>query len=86
VLNTLPHWSSRKLPTPVLPGSGAKGLSQPRVVWLRMVNPAFDTEHPCFARSHYNIDADARASRGIGRLHARCVSFFDESPGPCNPT
>ncbi|VVE20510.1 hypothetical protein PSP20601_03122 [Pandoraea sputorum] len=73
---TLPQWRSRKLPTPVLPGSGAKGLSQPRD-FFDVTTPI--TEHPCFARSHYNIDADARASWLPGRLHARRVSFFEIS-------
>jgi len=59
VIITLPHSRSRKLPTPVLSGSGAKGLSQPRA--LRSITQ-LRTKHPCFARSHYNINADGRAT------------------------
>ncbi|CAG9215216.1 hypothetical protein PSP6_340004 [Paraburkholderia tropica] len=37
----------RKLPAPVLPGSGAKGLSQPHCGM-----PGIPVKHPCFVSGH----------------------------------
>ncbi|OTP70993.1 hypothetical protein PAMC26510_24375 [Caballeronia sordidicola] len=37
--NRKPHAGFRKLPSPVLPGSGAKGLSQPRRAFLHFFKP-----------------------------------------------